>query len=270
MGKLVAAGACSHILMSPQGVEDRAKRIVAGMKEIGRRMRLHRPDLIVVVATDHMFNVNLSLQAPLCVGVSDEYTPFGDMDIPREPRPGHRAFAESFVAHAAERGFDLAKAEELRPDHGVALPMLWVDPARAAPIVPVLVNINMEPVPSAARCHALGGVLRETIEKCRPASERIAVLATGGLSHWLNIPRHGEVSEAFDREVLDCFVRGRPEALTQLSTRQVMEQGGNGGLEILTWLLAAGAAPEWRGEVVYYEPMPEWFTGMAGMELRAA
>lgn len=270
MGTLVAAGACSHILMSPQGVEAKARRIVAGIKEVGRRIRARKPDLVVVIGTDHMFNVNMSLQAPFCIGVADEYTPFGDMDIPRDPRPGHRAFAEAFVAHAAERGFDLAKAEELRPDHGVALPMMVVDPKRTLPIVPVLVNINMQPVPSAARCHALGGVLRETIDKHRPAGERVAVLATGGLSHWLNIPRHGEVSETFDREVLDSFVRGRPEGLTRWSAEQIVAHGGNGGLEIVNWLMAAGAAPGWKGEVVYYEPMPEWFTGMGGLELRAA
>ena len=255
--------------MSPRGVEARAKRIVGGIREVGRRLLAKRPDLVVVISSDHMFNINMSLQAPFVVGVADEYRPFGDMDIPLDPRPGHRAFAEAFVAHAAVRGFDLAKAEELRPDHGVALPMMFIDPDRNVPIVPVLVNINMEPVPTAARCHALGGVLRETIDKNRPANERVAVLATGGLSHWLNIPRHGEVSEAFDRGVLGSFERGQAESLTRLSPPQIVEQGGNGGLEIVNWLVAAGAAPEWRGETVYYEPMPEWFTGMGGMELHA-
>jgi 2'-aminobiphenyl-2,3-diol 1,2-dioxygenase large subunit len=270
MGRLVAAGACSHILMSPEGVEERARGIVAGIRELGRRIVASKPDLVVVVSSDHMFNVNMSLQAPFCVGVADEYMPFGDMDIPREPRPGHRSFAEAFVAQSARRGFDLAKAEELRPDHGVALPMMLIDPARTLPIVPVLININMEPVPGPARCHALGGVLRETIDKLRPAGERVAVLATGGLSHWLNIPRHGEVSRAFDQEVLGSFVRGHPEQLTRLTPEQIVEQGGNGGLEIVNWLFMAGAAPGWIGDIVYYQEMPEWFTGMGGLELREA
>ncbi len=270
MGQLVAAGACSHILMSPQGVEERSRAIVAGIKEVGRRILASKPNLVVVVSSDHMFNVNMSLQAPFAVGVADTYTPFGDMDIPREARPGHRAFAEAFVAHAARRGFDLAKAEELQPDHGVALPMMLIDPARSVPIVPILININMEPMPGPARCHALGGVLRETIDTLRPAGERVAVLATGGLSHWLNIPRHGEVSRGFDQEVLGSFVRGHPEGLMRLTPAQIIEQGGNGGLEIVNWLFMVGAAPGWRGEIVYYEEMPEWFTGMGGLELREA
>jgi hypothetical protein len=32
----------------------------------------------------------------------------------------------------------------------------------------------------------------------------------------------------------------------------------------------AGAAPGWAGDIVYYHEMPEWFTGMGGLELRAA
>ncbi|HMN78707.1 MAG TPA: hypothetical protein PKA20_02140 [Burkholderiaceae bacterium] len=269
MGRLVSVGACSHILMSPQGVEARARRIVDGIRDIGRRLLAARPDLIVVISSDHMFNVNLSLQPPFVVGVADAYRPFGDMNIPTTPRPGHRAFAEAFVVHAATRGFDLAKAEELRPDHGVALPMMLIDPADRVPIVPLLVNINMHPAPSAARCHALGGVLRETIDRHRPPDERVAVLATGGLSHWLNVPRHGEVSEAFDRMVRTGFEQGRLGQLTRLSVDEIAEQGGNGGLEIINWLMAAGAAPGWRGRTIYYEPMPEWFTGMGGLELHA-
>src|SRR5690554_5773296 len=112
MGSIVSAGTCSHILMAPNGVEARADRIVAGMREVGRRLIEKEPDLIVVVTSDHMFNINMALQPPFCVGVADEYIPFGDMDIPQEPRPGHRAFAQSFVNHAALQGFDLAKAEE--------------------------------------------------------------------------------------------------------------------------------------------------------------
>ena len=73
MGRLVAAGACSHILMSPEGVEERARGIVAGIRELGRRIIASKPDLVVVVSSDHMFNVNMSLQAPFCVGVADEY-----------------------------------------------------------------------------------------------------------------------------------------------------------------------------------------------------
>lgn len=268
MGKIVGAFATSHILMSPTGVEERARRVVGGMKEIGRRVAAARPDVIAIISTDHMFNINMGLQPPFCVGVADEYVPFGDMDIPREPFPGHRAFAEAFVERAAERGFDLAKAEEYAPDHGVALPLLFANPERRVPVVPILVNINMQPIPSPTRCLKLAGVLRESVERDLPAGARAVILGAGGLSHWLNVPGMGTVNTAFDRSVLDKFMAGRSDELAALTVADIVQQGGNGGIEILTWMMAAATCPGAPGEEIYYEAMPEWFTGMGGIALR--
>ncbi|MDR3468581.1 MAG: hypothetical protein P4M07_21840 [Xanthobacteraceae bacterium] len=270
MAKIVSVVATSHILMSPTGVEDRARHVVDGIKEIGKRVRAAKPDVLVVISSDHMFNLNLALQPPFCVGVADSYIPFGDMDIAQLPRPGARGFAQALVERAAVSGFDVAKAEEFRPDHGIALPLTMIDPDRTIPIVPLLVNINMDPPPSPARCYALGGALRTTIEGDRPKDERVAILATGGLSHWLNIPRHGEVSETFDRQVMNAIIGGRAAELARMSSAEIVEQGGNGGLEIVNWLIAAATVPGRSGEIIYYEPIPEWFTGMGGIALAAA
>jgi 2'-aminobiphenyl-2,3-diol 1,2-dioxygenase, large subunit len=270
MAKIVSVATTSHILMSPAGVEDKARRVVGGLKEIGRRIQAAKPDLIVVVSSDHMFNLNLALQPPFCIGVADSFVPFGDMDISRVPRPGLRSFAQALVERAASSGFDIAKAEEFHPDHGIALPLSYIDPERRLPIVPLLVNINMEPPPAPSRCYALGEVLRTMIEVDRPANERVAILATGGLSHWLNIPHHGEVSEPFDRQVMDTITSGHAAELAKMSSAEIVEQGGNGGLEIVNWLIAAATVPGRSGEIIYYQPVPEWFTGLGGVVLAAA
>jgi 2'-aminobiphenyl-2,3-diol 1,2-dioxygenase, large subunit len=270
MGKIVSVVATSHILMSPAGIEDRARHVVNGIKEIGRRVRAANPDVLVVISSDHMFNLNLALQPPFCVGVSDTFVPFGDMDIAQLPRRGSRGFAQALVERAALSGFDVAKAEEFRPDHGIALPLMLIDPDRVLPIVPLLVNINMDPAPTPSRCYALGTALREAIESDRPEDERVAIVATGGLSHWLNIPRHGEVSEQFDRQVMNAIITGHAPEFARMSTAEIVEQGGNGGLEIVNWLIAAATVPGRNGEIVYYEPIPEWFTGMGGIVLAAA
>ncbi len=222
MAKIVSVVATSHILMSPAGVEDRARLVVNGIKEIGRRVRATNPDILVVISSDHMFNLNLALQPPFCVGVSDTFVPFGDMDIAQLPRRGSREFAQAF------------------------------------------------PPPTPSRCYTLGSALRATIESDRPEGERVAILATGGLSHWLNIPRHGEVSEQFDRRVMNAIISGRAPELARMSCADIVEQGGNGGLEIVNWLIAAATVPGRSGEIIYYEPIPEWFTGMGGIVLAAA
>ncbi|MGH7822503.1 MAG: AmmeMemoRadiSam system protein B, partial [Candidatus Binatia bacterium] len=215
-----------------------------------------------------MFNIDMAIQPPFCVGVADEHVPLGDMSIPRRPFPGHRDFAEGLVRHTARSGFDLAVAEELAPDHGVTLPLLFVKPWGRIPVVPLYVNVNMEPAPSPARCRALAGAIGEFIASVRPANERVGVVATGGLSHWLNLPQMGTVAEDFDRHVLETIGSGNPGRLAELSAEELAERAGNGGLEILNWMMMAVAAGEPKGDTIFYEPIPQWFTGMAGMAMR--
>jgi 2'-aminobiphenyl-2,3-diol 1,2-dioxygenase large subunit len=264
MGRIVGSYAVTHILMSRAGCEADARKVFDGMKEIGRRLRATQPDALIVISSDHMFNINLAMQPPFAIGVADRYIPMGEMDIPRDPVVGHRSLARSMVVQAAEDGFDLAQAEEYALDHGVMVPLLFTH-SRDIPVVPVIVNIQTDPIPSARRCLELARSFRRAIETRRPAAERVGVIGTGGLSHWLCVPRHGEVSTAFDRMVIDRLAAGDAEALVELGNAAIIEQGGNGGIEILTWIMAAAMAGGGAGEEVFYQPMPQWFTGLGGM-----
>ena len=167
MAKVVSAYATSHILFSPKGVEEQAGRVVEGMKELGRRAAAAKPDVLLMIVGDHLFNLNMALQVPFVVGVADRWVGFGDLAIPPREFSGHRAFAEGLVRFAAAKGFDLAKSEEFVPDHGVTLPLLFVKPWGSVPCVPLYVNIGMDPVPSSARCRALAETIREFIARVR-------------------------------------------------------------------------------------------------------
>ena len=267
MGRIVGGFATSHVLMAPDGVEAEAERVFAGMKEIGRRVRSLAPDVIVIVSSDHLVNFKLELQAPFIVGVSDGYVPFGDVDISPTPIAGHRPFAEGFIAAAAVRGFDLAKAEQVRPDHGVTIPNAIVNTGNRIPVVPLYINASMTPAPSPSRAWRLGNALRRYVDTGRPPAERVVVLATGGLSHWICLEDQGRVNQEFDRKVIDMLAKGKGDGLARLSAEELLAQAGNGGMEILNWICMAGALPGSRGEPIYYEPMPAWLTGMGGVAL---
>ena len=271
MGKIVAAYCTSHILMSRATVEPAADRVVAGMIQIQQRLHAARPDLVVIVSNDHMFNVGTGLEPPFVIGASRVYRACGDLGIPPTLQfPGDPEFAQAFVAHAAGQGFDLALLRNYRPDHGVSIPAMIASPRGATPIVPLLTNVNMTPAPTPKRCYALGRALREFIEQARPADERIGLLGTGGLSHWLALPRHGEIARDFDEEVLQLFAGGRADALSERSADEIVQAGGNGGLEVINWLVLAGAMGGARGRRIYYEPIETWMTGMAGIEIDVA
>lgn len=267
MGRIVGAFGSSHVLVNHPETAAVAERVIDGMRRIGAAVRAARPDLLLIVSSDHMVNLNLRLQPPFVVGVADEHTPLGDMQMPRDPIPGHRDFAEGLVRFAAGADFDLAKAEELLPDHGVVLPFIFATGGTPLPTVPLLVNVAMDPPPSPRRCFRLGRAIRDFVETTRPADERVVVLGTGGLSHWICMPQMGMVNETFDRWVLERFAAGDAEAVARLTSEDVLRESGNGGLEILNWLVMAGAAGPCTGEAVYYEPIPQWFTGMGGVRM---
>ena len=268
MGKIVGAFATSHVLFSPDGVDDAAERVFAGMMQIRVRIAALRPDAAIIINSDHMNNFTLKAQVTLAVGVADSFTPLGDMGLPRTPFPGCRALAEAISRRSAAAGFDLTQVEEVEPDHGMALSKLIADVSNSLPIVPLYINMNMPVPPSPARCYALGAVLKEAVEKDRPADERVIVVAGGGLSHWLSTTGHGTVAEAFDRHFMTMMVSGQSAELAKISLDELERESGNGGLELGCWLCMAGSVPEAKGEIVYYEPIPLWDTGMGGLELK--
>lgn len=267
MGRIIGGFATSHVLFPPTGVETQAERVIAGMLDLRSRLAALGPDLVVLAGADHLNTFSLAVQVTLAVGVADQFTTLGDGGAPPVTFRGHRAFAEGFVRFAARRDFELVQLEEVRPDHGMAIPRLVVDPAGRLPIVPIYINANMPVPPSPGRCYRLGGVLKEYVEAERPAGERVVVVGTGGLSHWLCMPEQGKVAEDFDQDFIARMIAGKSEELAALSAETITEASGNGGLELTAWLFMAGAVPRGRGEKLYYEPMPEWISGMGGLTL---
>lgn len=271
MGRIVGAFAMSHVMFSPDGVEEQANAVLEGMMEVRRRVAALKPDRLVLIGGDHFNNFNLALQIPLALAVSDRFRTLGDGGVPVTEFPGDRAFAEGLARFAADADFDLVQAEEIVPDHGMAFPKLVVDPANAVPTVLLYVNSGMPLPPSPRRCHALGHVLRDFIERNRPADERVIVIGLGGLSHWLRMTGEGRIAEAFDLDFLDILEKGRAAAFArEHSSDDIVAAAGNGGLEILAWLVVAASVEDGGGQRVFYEPVGKWITGMAAIELSAA
>lgn len=267
MAKIVGAFAMSHVVFEPEKAPAKAARVWAGMREIGRRVGELSPDLIVLATNDHLNNFTLALQTPFIVGVADDYLPLGDMGIPKARFRGDRAFADGFVRFAADAGFDIARAEEIRPDHGLAFPNLVVNPHGRARVLPFYINVGNDVPPAPKRVWNVGQTLRDFIERQRPAREQIVILGAGGLSHWLCESEQGRVNETFDRMVIEKLTSGRGRELAELTADEIRREAGRSGLEVLHWIFAASTLPNSKGEKIFYEPMPEWITGMGGIAI---
>jgi hypothetical protein len=111
------------------------------------------------------------------------------------------------------------------------------------PIVPVLLNTYYPPnQPTPKRCYELGRALRQVIEAW-PGARRVAVLGSGGLSHFV-------VDEGLDRHVLDILAKRDADAIAALP----LEQLNSGNSEIRNWIAAAGALEKLSMRLVDYVP----------------
>ena len=80
-----------------------------------------------------------------------------------------------------EDGIEPFRFEQGELIHNVLLPKRYVWPDRDIPVIPILINCFAPPLATWRRSYELGVALRKAIAG-RP--ERIAIVASGGISHW--------------------------------------------------------------------------------------
>jgi gallate dioxygenase len=97
------------------------------------------------------------------------------------------------------------------------------------------------PIPTARRFYKLGQALRRAIESY-PEDLRVAIEATGGLSHQVHGERAGFNNPGWDSRFLDLFERD-PEQLASMTIAEYAELGGFEGAEVVMWLTMRGALP---------------------------
>lgn len=111
------------------------------------------------------------------------------------------------------------------------------------PVVPLMLNTYYPPnQPSPGRCYALGRALRAAVEAW-PGDERVAIVASGGLTHFA-------IDEDFDRQVLDAMRDRDAGALAAIPRNWFL----SGTSETLNWITAAGAVEHLDMEIVDYVP----------------
>jgi protocatechuate 4,5-dioxygenase beta chain/2'-carboxy-2,3-dihydroxybiphenyl 1,2-dioxygenase large subunit/2'-aminobiphenyl-2,3-diol 1,2-dioxygenase large subunit len=216
---------------------------------------------------DHIQNFPYSNMPAFCVGLAEAYeapSPGGARLMRIAPRkiPGAPEWAMALLEGGLAAGFDFAYSYEIESWDELSVPLHFLLPDGEVPIVAVYTNCAAPPLPRPTRSREVGAFVGGFI-RSRRAGERVALLATGGLSHWVGTPETGRINPEFDQRVLADVARGDVEPLCRLTHAEIERDGGNGGQEIRNWIALLGAVPGWRGEVLAYEPVAEWITGCA-------
>jgi 2,3-dihydroxyphenylpropionate 1,2-dioxygenase len=262
---LVFAGVCSHA-PGITGRRDRAEPLVrdafyAAYDRMRRALEAERPDVLVVVGAEHFANFFMNNMPAICVGMAEVYEgPIEDetwLGIKHSRVPGNPALSQRLIEEVMQ-DIDLAYAQEWKFDHGIMVPLSFLTPRYDLPVVPVNINCQGPPLIPLKRCYEFGRALRRA---CDRAPERIALIGTGGISHWPATPDSGKINEKWDRAFLDRFLRNDREQLLAYRDDETWREAGQGGFEIRTFIAVAGAAEGSTGELWFYAPIPIFAVG---------
>ena len=208
-------------------------------------------EVLVVVAAEHFANFFMDNMPAFCIGIGEKHTgPIEDPDwlkIPKTEIPGAPDVALALTKEVMQT-VDVAYAEEWKCDHGIMVPLHFLTPEYDLPVIPVNINCQGPPLAPLPRAWAFGEALRRAADA---SSAKIAIVGTGGISHWPATPDSGKINEAWDREFLDRLMRQDRDALLSYTDEATYRDGGQGGFEIRT-LIAAAAAAGGQGDLQFY------------------
>jgi aromatic ring-opening dioxygenase catalytic subunit (LigB family) len=265
MGEFVYAAAMSHapgIAAFPEAPAlDQRQRFMAAADVARRALEVADVDILIVVAPDHFTNFFVDNMPAFCVGFNEEYYgPTEDwLGLKARQVKGSPSVARDIAASALEHGIDLSFSETMKLEHSVMVPLTLLMPNFDIPIIWIMLNCQVPPMPTLKRCWELGHTLRLIIE-ARP--ERFGIVGTGGLSHFPGSPEMGDIDQEFDRDFLQKVEANDVNSLVSMS-KDHMDAAGFGAWEIRQWLTIMGAVPDRQGLTLAYEAIPEWETGCA-------
>lgn len=262
---LVFAGACSHA----PGITARAERadpklkdgFYSALNQMRQDMEAAKPDALIVVAAEHFANFFMNNMPAYAMGMAPYYEgPIEDPDwlkIKRQKIPGNEVLSKKLIENIMQ-DIDLAYSAEWKFDHGISVPLNFLTPNYDLDIIPVNINCQGPPLTPLHRAWAFGQALRRA---CDSVDERIALVATGGISHWPATPNSGKINEAWDRDFLDRLARNDKDALLAYTDAETHKDAGQGGFEIRTFITLAGATEGCETKIHFYAPIPIYAVG---------
>ncbi len=275
MAQLVGAFCVPHIPLiaaQPEAANKKQRtHVMDTFAHISGRLAELEVDTAIIVGDDHYTVFGPHCMPTMLIGIGDVEGPHEDwLNCERGPIANNEPLARHILQYGFDQGFDWAFAKSLTIDHSVFVPYLKiVKDLGNVRTIPVYIGAGVLPLIRTQRCVELGKMIADAVADFE-GDDRVAIIGTGGLSHWVGMTEMGEVNEEFDRKLLDMMERRDIAGLTSLGDEYVLETAGNGALEFRNWLVAIGAVEKYDFELLCYEPIHQWVTGTALVELKVA
>ena len=252
-----------HDEITPQRFRERYDRCQVAIEALTEAYRQAAPDVALIIGDDQHEQFSDENMPALCLYWGETIR-----NVPRQLRPDGPAFqqaaawaygeeereypvasalGEYLIERLIEEEFDVARSTQVTRPQGVGHAFSFVYNRimhrDVVPHVPILVNTYYPPnQPSPRRCYAFGAALKRALESW-DADARVAVIASGGLSHFV-------LNEELDRAAIAAMESHDRAALTALP-RPLLNSGNS---EILNWVAAAAALDDLQFRLVDYVP----------------
>jgi len=232
-----------------------------GIDRLGETLAQISPDIVVMLGDDqHELFTDENMPAVLV------YWGETILNLPRHADPASPSQQASAWAYGDEKcypiasnlgkhlieslidgGFDVAHSRALRQGQGMGHAFSFVYRRimhdRMIPTVPVMVNTYYPPnQPTPRRCYDLGRALRGAIEAW-DGDARVAIVASGGLSHFV-------IDEELDHQIIKAMREKDAEALATLPRKRL----NSGTSETRNWIATAGAVEHLDMTLIDYVP----------------
>ncbi|WP_432731139.1 gallate dioxygenase [Variovorax sp. W6] len=250
MAQIIGAVACSHTPTIGFAFDKNKQSdpvwapIFEAFAPVQQWLAEKKPDALFFIYNDHVSSFFFDHYSAFSLGVGERHEVAdeggGARDLP--PLAGHPALARHIGRSLVADEFDMSFFQDRALDHGVFSPMSLLCPHKPAwpiPVIPLQVGVLQSPVPSARRCYRLGQALRRAIESY-PDDIKVAIVATGGLSHQVHGERAGFNNTAWDAQFLE-LIENDPVRLTEMTQAELATLGGMEGAEVIMWLVMRGA-----------------------------
>lgn len=220
------------------------KPIFDGFDAIRAWVQEKKIDVIFFIYNDHITSFFFDHYSAFTLGIDSKYEAADEGGGPRKVSPaiGHLGLSQHIAMSLVADEFDMSFFQGKPVDHGFLSPLSMLGDANGAwpgKVVPLQVGVLQFPIPNAKRMWKLGKALRKAIESY-PEDLKVAIMATGGLSHQVHGERAGFLNEAWDAQFLGLLEKN-PDQLVNMQLAEYAEKMGLEGAEAIMWLIMRGA-----------------------------
>lgn len=265
MAKIVAGITTSHVpavghaVDSGRTQDDYWKPMFAGYEFSKQWVKDNPADVDIIVYNDHASYFGMDIMPTFAMGIAEKYEICDEGYGPR-PIPvveGHPELSTHLAASLILDDFDMTVLNKLDVDHGLTVPMslMYGQPDKwPTKVIPLPVNVVMNPQPSGERCLALGKAIRDAVQNF-DGDLTVRIWGTGGMSHQIQGARAGLINEPWDKKFLDDLIND-PETLQYKPHLEYMIEAGSEGVELIMWLIMRGALGDKVNEVYRFYHIP--------------